>query len=63
MRLNDKKAEVRAAAAVSLAAVGDARAMDPLRARLKKEKDKGARAAMTQALDDLKTAILSEIKP
>ena len=61
--LNDKKAEVRAAAAVSLAAIGDARAMDPLRARLKKEKDKAARAAMTQALDDFKTAILSEIKP
>jgi HEAT repeat protein len=61
--LNDKKAEVRAAAAVSLAAVGDARAMDPLRARLKKEKDKAARAAMTQALDDFKTAILSEVKP
>lgn len=61
--LNDKKAEVRAAAAGSLAAVGDARAMDPLRARLKKERDKAARAAMTRALDDLKSAILSEVKP
>jgi len=61
--LNDKKAEVRAAAAASLAAVGDARAMDPLRTRLKKEKDKVARAAISQALDDLKSAILSEVKP
>ncbi len=61
--LGDKKAEVRAAAAASLAAVGDARAMDPLRARIKKEKDEAARAAMTQALDDLKSAILSEVKP
>ena len=61
--LNDKKAEVRAAAAASLAAVGDARAMDPLRARLKKEKDKAARAAISQALDDFKSAILSEVKP
>jgi HEAT repeat protein len=61
--LSDKNAEVRATAAGSLAAVGDARAMDPLRARLKKEKDKVARAAISQALDDLKAAILSEVKP
>ncbi len=61
--LSDKNAEVRAAAAASLAAVGDARAMDPLRARLKKEKDKFAHAAISQALDDLKAAILSEVKP
>lgn len=61
--LGDERPEVRAAAAASLAAIGDARAMDPLRTRLKKEKDKAARAAMTQALNDLKTAILSDVKP
>lgn len=61
--LDDKRPEVRAAAAASLAAIGDARAMDPLRTRVKKEKDETARAAMTRALDDLKAAILSEVKP
>ena len=61
--LNDKKAAVRAGAAASLAAIGDVRAMDLLRARLRKEKDAAAREAITRALADLKAAVLSEVKP
>jgi len=61
--LNDKKAAVRAGAAASLAAIGDVRAMDLLRARSRKEKDAAAREAITQALADLKAAVLSEVKP
>ncbi len=61
--LNDKKAAVRAGAAASLAAIGDVRAMDLLRARLRKEKDAAAREAITRALTDFKAAVLSEVKP
>jgi len=61
--LNDKKAAVRAGSAASLAAIGDVRAMDLLRARLRKEKDAAAREAITRALADLKAAVLSEVKP
>ena len=61
--LDDKRPEIRAAAAASLAAVGDMRAMDPLRTRLKREKDGDVRGAITQALEDLKAGVLEGVKP
>jgi len=61
-RLEDDRAEVRGAAACSLAAIGDVRAMDPLRAGVAKEKNDAARAAMTAALEKIKADILKGVK-
>jgi len=61
--LYDKEAEVRIAAAKSLAAIRDVRALDALRDRLPREKDPPTREAITRALEELKAAVLSEVKP
>jgi hypothetical protein len=48
--LKDEDARVRAAAATSLGAIGDARAIDPLKQSLSEETDEAAKQAMADAL-------------
>jgi len=62
-RLEDKRPEVRATAAASLTAVGDVRALDPLRARYKVEKDAATKRAMGAAIEGMTKAVVEGIKP